>query len=137
MKYHKVKINKADRWFSIFIRIRDSNHLGFGKCVTCGKLFHWKELQCGHYMKRARPLTRYHEKNCHSQCRNCNCFKEGEQGKHGLAIDSKYGANTAQMLADLHDLPGQKKYTKNEIDEIAKKYKKKAKELATKKGIEL
>ena len=88
-----------DMWFSRFIRLRDSNEDGFGKCCTCGKLVHWKESDCGHYAKRSHKATRFDEKNCALQCRwPCNRRRNGEEQAHRLYINHKYGEETAELL---------------------------------------
>lgn len=133
----KIKISTADKWFSLYIRVRDSYDNGYCSCITCGTPRHWKSLQCGHYMKRGKPNTRFHEKNCHAQCSTCNGKNEGEQGKHGIKIDTLYGPGTAQMLIDFYDIPDQKKPDKLALKYIAKEYRLKFKLLAKEKGIEL
>ena len=36
----------ADKIFSEYIRRRYANKLGVTECFTCGKVDHWKKLQC-------------------------------------------------------------------------------------------
>lgn len=60
-----------DRWFSLYIRLRDSDANGFGRCISCGKLVHYKEADCGHFINRQHMNTRYDERNCNLQCRSC------------------------------------------------------------------
>ena len=62
-----MKIDKADKWFSIYIRLRDANNEGICSCITCGKMFLWKNVDCGHYVKRQFQGTRFNEKNSHAQ----------------------------------------------------------------------
>lgn len=133
----KIKITTADKWFSKFIRIRDAYDSGFCSCITCGVPRHWKGIQCGHYMKRGKIMTRFNEQNCHAQCATCNGQNEGEQGIHGLKIDEMYGLGTAQNLVNLSKIRGAKEYTKLALKDIAKEYRLKAKKLAKEKGIEL
>jgi hypothetical protein len=49
-------------------------------------------------MSRKHMATRYDEQNCQVQCVGCNMFKDGEQFKFSLALDSKYGKGTAEDL---------------------------------------
>ena len=138
-----IRINNADRWFSKYIRIRDIVTGVYCRCVTCNKMIHWKyEGECGHFATREKPLTRFHEKNCHAQCNYCNNRRKGEQAKHGFAIDRMYGDGTAKMLIDLSEIRGSKvgqddRLTKSALDKIAKSYREKTKKLAEEKGIEL
>lgn len=88
---------KADKWFSEWIRLRDSGPDGQVKCITCSHTDHWRYLQNGHYVTRGHEATRYDEKNCNTQCRGCN-YNGGQHLKHAAAIDSKYGNGTANAI---------------------------------------
>lgn len=70
-------IKEADRLFSILVRLRGADSRGFNNCYTCQARLSWKELQCGHFMKRGNLQTRYDFDNARSQCENCNCFQDG------------------------------------------------------------
>jgi len=90
-------IKELDRLFSIFIRRRDSTD-GIGKCVTCGKMKVWKTMDCGHFIGRQHSATRWEEKNCALQCKQCNGFEEGQKYIFAKRIDEIYGEGTAEML---------------------------------------
>ena len=60
-----------DKWFSIYIRIRDSEN-GNSICFTCNKIDHYKKLQNGHFQSRRHNSTRWDLKNCQVQCVKCN-----------------------------------------------------------------
>ena len=132
-----IKITTADRWFSYYTRLVDSNGNGYVQCVTCKKWFFWKYVQCGHFVTREKPATRFNEQNCNPQCESCNCFHDGEQGKHALAIDKKYGSGTAQRLVDLGDIRGQKVHDQYTLKLISDEYRLKAKALAKERGLEI
>lgn len=59
---------KADTLFSQYIRLKNSDWRGYCQCYTCGKIDHYKKMQCGHYEKRGNNATRYDEENCRVQC---------------------------------------------------------------------
>ena len=86
------------KWFSRYIRARDTDDFGVCHCITCRKPGHPSEFDCGHFVKRDRYNLKYHEKNCHAQCPACNRFGDGEQGMYAVAIDRKYGTGTAESL---------------------------------------
>jgi hypothetical protein len=94
----RKQINKLDKVFSEFIRLRDADRQGICKCITCGRFFKWNEGDAGHYVQRDRLATRFNEKNVHAQCKYCNRFRSGEQYLHGIAINKKYGKGTAEKL---------------------------------------
>jgi len=90
---------ELDKWFSLYIRLRDSNEYGMVQCFTCGCIKHYKKgMQNGHFQSRSFLATRFDEVNCQPQCVGCNMFKQGEQYKFALNIDAKYGDGTAQEL---------------------------------------
>lgn len=93
----KLAKDKADKYFSLFIRDRDCKN-GHCKCITCGKIVSYEETDCGHFISRSFEATRYDEKNSHAQCRKCNRFQYGRQFEYALAIDKVYGKGTAEAL---------------------------------------
>ena len=91
-------VKKLDNIFSQYIRLRYADDLGNTECFTCGKIDHWKKLQCGHFQSRKHYSTRWNETNCQVQCSGCNVFKYGEQYLFGLNLDKKYGLGTSEQL---------------------------------------
>ena len=90
--------DKADRYFSLYVRQRDAIESGVVRCCTCGEWHHWKQMDCGHFMSRRYQATRFDEKNCASQCRACNRFNQGRQFEMGKYLDKKYGLGTANRM---------------------------------------
>jgi hypothetical protein len=86
---------ELDKVFSLFIRERDSNSDGIGKCITCDKVGHYKDFHCGHFRSRKYLSTRWNPFNCNMQCPTCNLYNNGEEFIHGLEIDKKFGKGTA------------------------------------------
>lgn len=72
-------VKELDKWFSLFIRLRHADHRGFTKCVTCGKVDHYKKLQAGHFQSRRHYSTRWDEQNVQVQCYGCNVMQQGQQ----------------------------------------------------------
>lgn len=89
---------ELDKWFSLYIRLREATDIGLCQCFTCGKVDNYKYMQCGHFQSRRFLPTRFDEENCQVQCPACNVFRQGEQYKFGLALDGKYGEGTAEEL---------------------------------------
>jgi len=69
----KKLIEKLDKIFSLYIRLRDN-----GVCYTCGKRGDIKQMQAGHYISRSCMALRWHEANVHCQCYSCNVCKHGD-----------------------------------------------------------
>ena len=90
---------ELDKWFSLYIRLRDSNEYGMVQCFTCGIVKPYnKGMQCGHFQSRIHLSTRFDEQNCQPQCVACNMFRQGEQYKFALQLDAEYGEGTAEEL---------------------------------------
>ncbi len=89
---------ELDKWFSLYIRLRDSNEYGMVQCFTSGRVYHYKSMHAGHFMSRKRLATRWCETNVQPQSPADNLFGQGEQYKFGLHLDSKYGEGTAEEI---------------------------------------
>jgi len=121
---HSNEIKTLDKWFSRFIRLRDSED-GYIICITCGMPVPVKESTCGHFITRNYWSHRYNEKNCHAQCWNCNCnqFTHGEAATHAIQIDKKYGEGTANRMLELKSRSG--KLDKTQAKALSDEYRKK------------
>jgi hypothetical protein len=125
---------ELDKWFSLFIRLRFATKEGLCQCVTCGKVGHYKKMQCGHFQSRRHHATRWNEKNCAVQCIGCNCFQQGQQYRFSIYLDGRYGEGTAK---DLEYLAKQiTKISRSDYEEKITYYKDVVKKLKKEKGIE-
>jgi len=125
---------ELDKWFSLYIRLREASDTGAAVCFTCGKVAHYKTLQNGHCFSRRFMATRFDEENCQVQCVACNMFRSGEQYKFGLALDSKYGEGTAEELEQISR--SILKISRVEYEEKISYYKSLVEKLKKEKGIE-
>jgi hypothetical protein len=94
----KQLINDLDNVFSVFIRQKYTDEAGFCSCYTCGKVDHWKSLQCGHYLSRKYYSTRWEEKNCFPQCVKCNIFSEGNKPAFARRLIKDFGVTYLDEL---------------------------------------
>lgn len=90
--------NKLDRVFSEYIRLRDSDKNGYCRCISCGAVKYWTELDNGHFINRSHMSLRFSEKNCNAQCRPCNRFDESNFLGYQRGLIGKYGV---KIIADL------------------------------------
>ena len=126
---------ELDKWFSLFIRLRDATDEGLCQCFTCGKVGHYKRMQNGHFQSRRFMATRYSEDgNCEVQCVACNMFRGGEQYKFSLNLDAKYGAGTAEELEFLSRMVV--KFTRVDYEDNIRYYKSAVEKIKKDKGIE-
>ena len=99
MKTKKKTISsvKKKAWalFSIYIRMRDclrtTGCTSFGLCITCGKRYHFKLLQAGHFISGRHNANLFLEKGCHAQCYNCNINLRGNTLEYRRQIIKLYG----------------------------------------------
>jgi tRNA(Ile)-lysidine synthase TilS/MesJ len=97
---------KLDRIFSEFIRLRDADKNGYVRCITCGKVYFWRDIDNGHYCERARFSTRFNEQNCHGQCKNCNWTHEGQKMIYREKLVELYGAQEVKKLETISQISG-------------------------------
>jgi len=89
---------ELDKWFSLYIRLRDATSEGMVQCFTSGRIYHYKQIHAGHFMSRKHLSTRWCETNVQAQSAKDNLFGQGEQWQFGLKLDAKYGIGTAEEL---------------------------------------
>ncbi len=125
---------ELDKWFSLYIRLRDATSEGMVQCITSGRLYHYKNIHAGHFMSRRYLATRWCELNVSAQSAADNLFGQGEQYKFGLALDHKYGEGTAEEL----QIKSRQtfKMTRADYEEKITYYKSAVKNLKEEKGIE-
>jgi hypothetical protein len=87
-----------DRIFSEYIRLSKSDGNGYCQCITCGNIYHWKELHCGHFIGRANKAVRFNEMNCNPQCVRCNSFRNGEHHIYRRVLQEKYSYKAVEKL---------------------------------------
>ncbi len=119
-------VKELDRVFSQYIRLSAANLDGFCECYTCGRSYHWKKIQCGHFMSRARYATRWDENNCRPQCYGCNVMQQGRQFDFGQRLDAeKKGLAMAMAEKSLQTV----KFQTWELEEMIEHYKQKVSQL--------
>lgn len=119
--------------FSEFIRLRDSDEKGYCKCITCGRIVHWKKCDAGHGIGRQHKSTKFHEQNNAAQCKPCNGFEGGKREVYKVEMDKKYGAGTWDKMEVMSRATC--KRGKFEIDIMTEHYRKEVKRLKLEKGI--
>lgn len=121
-------------WFSRYIRLRDSNEDGYANCFTCGRLMFWNKFDCGHGLGRQHLGIKYHEKNNHAQCGNCN-LDGGRQDVYKEEVNRRYGYQTWDLLILQMRRPC--KWSGFEIEALTEHYKKEVHSLLKQKNLSL
>ncbi len=121
---------ELDKWFSLFIRLRNASKDGIVECWTCGKTAHYKKMHAGHFMSRKHHATRWNEDgNVQVQCPKCNLFGQGEQYTFGKLIDVRIGEGKSEELQELSRTTV--KYMRHEYEDMIKFYKEKVNAIKT------
>jgi len=104
--------------FNKWIRSRDKNN----PCISCRNPVP-KKVNAGHYIAsgKSKFLT-FHEDNVHLQCEYCNTYLHGNLLDYRINLIEKIGLERVKYLEDNRNKT--KKYTREELKEIIKKYKK-------------
>lgn len=124
-----MNIKKLDTVFSTYIRMKNADQNGYCKCVSCGKMQKWVDVDAGHYVNRKFLSVRWNEINVQPQCRACNRFSEGNIPEFGIALQEKYGEDIIKKLLVLKNQST--RFTQFEINIMTDHYKKKIKELCS------
>lgn len=122
---------KADTLFSIYIRLRYANDEGYVTCYTCGNTHFWKEIQCGHFVRRTHLSTRWKSKNARPQCMACNVWRRGHYDVFSLRLVEECGVGILEELNRLKNevckmgIPAYKELIeklKDKIDKLNKQH---------------
>lgn len=82
------------------VRMKAADENGYAKCVTCGKVQHWKEMDGGHYISRTYTRHKLLEENIHPQCKGCNRFGHKCHDDYSRFMREKYGDEFVNELTE-------------------------------------
>lgn len=134
-KSRSALLDKADKQFSRYIRLRDALPGGCFRCISCGRILPIGQADCGHYQSRRHMSTRFDEDNCHAECRYCNRFSADHLIGYRANLMRKIGPQRLALLEVKKNAA--RKWTDFELDELAKTYKRLADSLQKEEGIKL
>ena len=122
----KLLKKRLDTLFSAWYR-RSNARRGYLQCYTCKKTLHWKEMQTGHFISRAKNSLRYSTDNVRPQCYRCNCVLNGNLIEYMLNLTDEIGE---MKVRELYERSKQlKQFKVPELQELIEEYKSKLKEL--------
>lgn len=118
---------KAQAAFNEYIRERDKHK----PCICCGKPLTLDAVgggyDCGHYRSTgSAPHLRFHEDNAHGQRKFCNRYGSGRAVDYRIGLIARIGLARVEAL-EADNSP--RKYTREQLIQMAKDYRKKAREL--------
>ena len=126
-------VKKLDRVFSFYIRLRDAMPNGYVRCISCGKIKTFDDVDCGHFYSRTHMATRFDEDNCNAECKFCNRFSADHLIAYQTNLIRKIGISRFEKLglkakSTCHWLD-------SELEERIKYYSQKVNELSREKAI--
>lgn len=124
---------RLDVYFSMFIRLRDAMDGGMTRCISCGRVLPFREMQCGHFFGRRNMSTRWDEDNCNSECEHCNCKDDHHLEGYRRNLIRKIGEERFAMLEARHN--EERKWTEAELREAIAHYTAEVRRLSKEKGI--
>lgn len=135
IKKRRVTVSSVKKkvWalFSQYIRIRDclktTGCTSFGLCITCGKRYHIKLLQAGHFISGRHNANLFSERGTHAQCYNCNINLRGNTLEYRRKIIELYGEGAdIELEREARQI---KKYTVSDLETLTLYLKERIKEL--------
>ena len=133
MKKKTLTKAKKECWkaFSLYRRMKHcfetTGSIMWGFCFTCGKRYHIKLLQCGHFVSGRHNGNLFSEKGTSGQCYYCNISLKGNTlvyrrkliEKYGEGIDIELEAEAASII----------QYKVCDLENMTKEFKAKIKEM--------
>ena len=129
-------IKELDVWFSRYIRLKYSDSRGYCRCISCGKVYFWKEIQNGHYMSRRYMSTRFSEDNCRPQGVECNIFNQGAIQMYRRALIKEIGEQRVDLI-EVRARQENKNWSLFELKQLIEYYKKEVGKLLDEKNLTL
>lgn len=128
-------VERLDKVFSKYIRLRDAMPSGLFRCISCGKIKPIGQADCGHFHSRTHMSTRFDEDNCHAECRYCNRFSADHLIGYRENLIRKIGEQRYLLLeVKAHET---RKWSHFELEQLVKYYKSLVEKLQKEKGIKL
>lgn len=121
---------KKDLWklTSQYVRLSHSDSNGYVKCVTCGIIKHYKEMQAGHFIPQAQGnAVKFDLRNIHPQCYRCNINLGGNGPEYYPFMLNTYGQEVVDELRFKSNTTV--KFTKNDLNVMIEDMKTKLNEL--------
>lgn len=128
-------VKKLDRIFSLYIRLRDVMPNGYVRCISCGKIKSFEDVDCGHFHSRRHMATRFNEDNCHAECKFDNRFSADHLIGYQRNLIQKIGQQRFDLLnVNAHSTCH---FTNSELEDMIVHYTVEVKKLSSLKGIKV
>ncbi len=90
-----IKIDPADRAFSLFVRTRDN-----WTCQRCHRKYEppTQALHCSHFQGRGKEATRFDEENADAMCYGCHRYFTANPAEHYQWQVQRKGQRTVDLI---------------------------------------
>lgn len=128
-------VKKLDRVFALYIRLRDVMPNGYVRCISCGQIKKFEDVDCGHFHSRTHMATRFNEDNCHAECKYCNRFS----ADHLIAYQRNLTQKIGQQKFDVLNVKAHSTchFLNSELEEMIEHYRTEVRKLSTLKRIKV
>jgi hypothetical protein len=103
--------------FQKLVRLRARFKDGNCRCITCGKVQHYKLMDAGHFVGRNNKATILDSRNVNPQCKKCNSWGSGEKDKYREALVKLYGIEVVREL-ETRTLPKNHVWDRRELAKL-------------------
>ena len=99
----KITAKLSCQMLQKYVRLKETDRLGYGYCCSCGQSVHYKNADGGHYQPKGRHYNRaaFDERNVHIQCKSCNLYRQGNPAGYTAFMLLKYPEGTLDEIAML------------------------------------
>jgi hypothetical protein len=138
-KYNKKRYSqlheRAKFYFKKFIRLRDTDDLGYGRCISSGQPLKYgtEDCQAGHYFSAGDyKILEFNEDNVNLQGKSDNYYKSGAGPIYRINLVKKIGVERVEELEKIVLISKRDPFKEDRflMIEIIEKYKVKVKKLA-------
>lgn len=102
---------------SVWVRSHDADFSGYKACFTCYKVYHWKELQAGHFIHGSYDFDVY--ANIRAQCTACNKWGHGKTLEYYVHLVKEIGREASDHARTRAHWNG---YSREDLNTIILKY---------------
>lgn len=114
-------VSNLDKVVSLYVR-KSNEQNGLVQCYTCPNKLPYKEIHCGHFVKRSHMATRWDLRNLRPQCPACNLYRDGNQDEFAVRLQYELGDNILKELWQLkHSI---RRWSLKELQDEIDKFKK-------------
>jgi len=143
-KYSKYTVSQllkqATLHFNLYIRLRDTDENGYGKCISSGRTIKIpdRNSHAGHYIAHGScSALRYNEDNVHLQSLSDNYFKSGNQLEYRKNLKRKIGAEKLEELENALSIKKPFRWDRFTLIDLVETYKAKSKALKKTKNFKI